>query len=176
MQYLSKDWFVKLAQEYKPITVTYDTKMLDRMRAKLHEDYEGTTAYDSIRRGLRNCLRRAAVQLWINGERKKFHITKDLFDWQIVQLRKSLDYIDTFQDDETDRWGNNMLSQKMKDVKMIQSNKVIDIGGSRAQQGKLLSSDQVSMIKKIYKETSSVTETAKRCRCSRQTVYRILKS
>jgi len=167
----SSDLFKFIKGGYKTQEVTYSGSHIEKIKRLLHDRYQSTPAYTGILRGIRNCLKRSAVQLWIEGERKKFVISNGMLDWQVNVLIKSLDYINSFNEHSTDRFGRSTFNDNLKMVAQINNGQFVPI-----QQGVAIDKKTVQFIKKLYDGGENVTDLARRLGCSRQTIYRILKS
>jgi transcriptional regulator of acetoin/glycerol metabolism len=109
--------------------------------------------------------------MWIDGNRKSFQIPNEYIDDQLRLLDKSLNYISTFTEYSTDRFGNNNLGQVLKEKTDIGLGKSVEV-----RRGVSITREQANQIKKLYlKFNKNVTEVAKFLGVSRPTIYKALK-
>jgi hypothetical protein len=167
---IDNDYMLKLAKgQVKIRNIEHDIKFENKLRQELHEEFKDRPfVYDCLRRGLRNCIKRAAVQMWYDGSSKS-KIPDENIHWQLGIMRKSLAYIETFQDHERDRYGNNMLGEKLKMVKAIDAGKIVQVT-----HGVSLSRNQIEFIKELYSNGKSQSQIAREIGCSRRTIINVL--
>ena len=165
------EFILKLAKgQVKVKNVEHSIKYEEKLRLELHTEFkERPFVYDCLRRGLRNCIKRAAVQMWYEGSNKT-KVADELIAWQIGVMKKSLAYIETFQDHEKDKFGNNTMGEKLKLVKAIDAGKLVKVS-----HGVALSRAQVEFIKELYNNGKNQSQIAKEIGCSRRTIVNVLK-
>ncbi len=170
--YLTSDMILEtLTGKKSPITATYSIKHIGKIKQQLHDRWNGTPVYGTLNRSLKYMLNRAAVQMWIDGNRKSFQIPNEYIDDQLRLLDKSLNYISTFTEYSTDRFGNNNLGQVLKEKTDIGLGKSVEV-----RRGVSITREQANQIKKLYlKFNKNVTEVAKFLGVSRPTIYKALK-
>lgn len=152
------------------IQATYDEDWTDKLKAELMEEYEGPLRH-CVRRGVRDAIKRAAVEAWLDGERKSFKLSRKDIEKQMEYFYKSQKFVETFQDYETDRWGQNNISQKIKEGKDLVYGKAIEV-----KSGVRISDKEAKAVLEVYQELKgNATATARAFGISRQTLYRMLK-
>lgn len=167
----SEDLLRFVKGDYKTQLVSYNSNHVEKIKRQLHDRYLKTAAYSGILRGIRNCIKRSAVQLWIEGQRKKFFIPNESLDWQVNVLIKSLDYINSFSEHSTDRFGRSTFNDNLKLITQIDSGQYVPV-----QHGIAIDKKTVQAIKKLYEQGISISDLSKKFNCSRPTIYKILKS
>ena len=93
-----------------------------------------------------------------------------MLDWQVNVLIKSLDYINSFNEHSTDRFGRSTFNDNLKMAAQIDNGQFVPI-----QNGVAVDKKTVSHIKRLYESGVSISDLAKKLGCSRPTVYKILK-
>lgn len=151
--------------------VTYDLAYWKKLAKQLDEDYNNVDNIQSIvSRGLRDCVKRAGVQIWLDGERKKFVVTKKMLDEQVSVLRRSIGFISQAVDYRTNRYGESSLNRDMKASIQVLTGKAVLV-----QHGVAISKGIAESIKKVHDKLGSLRGTARAVGCSVNTVRKALK-
>lgn len=155
---------------YKTAEVKYDQQHIERKLRILHDIFEGTPAYGGIIRGVRNCVKRAAVQLWIDGVRSGFSIPNSYIDWQIGVLIKSMEYVNSFGEYATDRFGRSTLNETLS-TRLNGKGKFVPVSDYVS-----IDKSNIKLIKKLHSEGMSIAEIARKAKTGRKFIYKLLKS
>jgi hypothetical protein len=154
------------------ILVKYDKQFVKDIKIKLKTEYEDYILFDLVDRGIRECIKRAAVKLWMQGSRKEaqFNVTKEMIEEQMIYMYRSFHFIESFQDSKVNWRGDSILNEQVETARLINIGKI-----SELKNGVALSKKNIEFIKSIYDECKSFSKTAKITGVSRPTVKRYCK-
>lgn len=167
-----EQFFEFVKSDYKCMRIQYSKEYLqNKIYPQLHEEFKDHLHYEylALKRGVRNCISRAAMQLWLSGERKKFHVTNDMIDKKLNLMKKSLDYALSFNEKIEDKYGNDLSKQ------MIHDNMVDVVKDIQVSKGIKVSKKTEQLIVEAYNKINSVRKLSIMTGVSKTTLMGILK-
>ena len=176
-KFFTKDMILNLLQDKKPIIASYDEpgwiKELKKY-LKSEEAYgpKNNPLYKNVNRGVRDSIKRAAIERWIKGERKDFYMERKEIEKQLEYFYLSQRFIDTWADNKTDFRGNSLMSANIKSAPTEE----VDISELHLRHGVSISPADRKKIVTVWKNNRyNTTATAMLCQVSTKTILKVLR-